>query len=107
MENKKSIYRVIETRDDMDKGIDNCKDVIEQQKKLIEVIESSSEENKEYFKDFVEQIKETISRYEEQVKTLSERKESLSNIIAKAKADPALEELLYDFICALGIDQLK
>lgn len=106
MKGKNLLYKVVENRDDMQEGIANCEKVIAQQKKLCDIVENSSEENKEEFKDFIKQLKEGITRSEEQLKDLKEREAKLTELINKAAKDEDLEQLIYSFISALGIDQL-
>lgn len=106
MKGKNLLYKVVENRDDMQEGIANCEKVIAQQKKLCDIVENSSEENKEEFKDFIKQLKEGIVRSEEQLKDLKEREVKLTELINKAAKDEDLEQLIYSFISALGIDQL-
>ncbi len=106
MKGKNLLYKVVENRDDMQEGIANCEKVIAQQKKLCDIVENSSEENKEEFKDFIKQLKEGIARSEEQLKDLKEREVKLTELINKAAKDEELEQLIYSFISALGIDQL-
>lgn len=106
MNGKNLLYKVVENRDDMQDGIANCEKVIAQQKKLCDIIENSSEENKEEFKDFIKQLKDGISRSEEQLKDLKDRETKLTEIINRAAKDEDVEQLLYSFLGALGIDQL-
>lgn len=106
MNDKNLLYRVVETRDDMRDGIENCEKIIAQQKKLCDIIENSSEENKEEFKDFIKQIKDGVTRSEEQLKDLKERETKLTEIIERADKDEDVEQLLYSFLGALGIEQL-
>jgi t-SNARE complex subunit (syntaxin) len=106
-EKKFELYRVEESLDELDEGIKNLTTVIEQQKKLLEVISNSGEENVKYFEKFTEDLKSGIEKYESNVAELTKRKDMIKDILKLAREDSNIEKVLYNFIVALGIDALK
>ena len=106
METKEfKLYRVEESKDELEKGIENIKKVNEQQELLIKIIKSSPDADK--LKEFVEELEKTVTKTSEQIATLSDRHVMLIDIINKARENSEIDDLLYKFIVALGIDALK
>ena len=91
MENKVEIedytYRFEEMKESMEESLKNLILVMEQQEKLNELINNSSDEDKEYFKDFIEDTNKQLDVLKQQKVKLFANIEILKQIIERIKAD--------------------
>ena len=91
MENKVEIedytYRFEEMKESMEECLKNLILVMEQQEKLNELINNSSDEDKEYFKDFIEDTNKQLDVLKQQKVKLFANIEILKQIIERIKAD--------------------
>lgn len=91
MENKVEIedytYRFEEMKESMEESLKNLILVIEQQEKLNELINNSSDEYKEYFKNFIEDTNKQLDVLKQQKVKLFANIEILKQIIERIKAD--------------------
>ena len=72
------IARLYELRDEMSAGIDNVKNVINQQTKLIKIIEDVKDAE---FDEFVKQLKASIVDYNKQIKVMEEKVARLDKVL--------------------------
>lgn len=91
MENKVEIedytYRFEEMKESMEESLKNLILVMEQQERLNKLINNSSDEDKEYFKDFIEDTNKQLDVLKQQKVKLFANIEILKQIIERIKAD--------------------
>ena len=91
MKNKVEIedytYRFEEMKESMEESLKNLILVMEQQERLNKLINNSSDEDKEYFKDFIEDTNKQLDVLKQQKVKLFANIEILKQIIERIKAD--------------------
>ena len=91
MENKVEIedyiYRFEEMKESMEESLKNLILVMEQQERLNKLINNSSDEDKEYFKDFIEDTNKQLDVLKQQKVKLFANIEILKQIIERIKGD--------------------
>lgn len=97
-----SFIRLTEMKEEMYKSLDNVKKVIEQQKKLINIICMSS--FKDDFKEFIEKLEEANKNYEEQVSKLEEKIGYLEEILDKLSEDESLKQIIDSLFNVIGLN---
>ena len=98
--------RFIEMQDEIDASLKNMIKVVEQEEKLVKVLENQKEED---FTEFVEDLKNTINELKEKYKTLLERYKNLQiiNQIIKDNniGDKNIVDVFKTLLIALGLEK--
>lgn len=99
------IYKLFELKGNIEEAISNYNKVIEQQNALIDTLEKS--ENKEYFKDFIKGIKESIKQEKKDLEKTKGRYDILISLleIYNKQDEPAkfVDYIVTNTFIALGI----
>ena len=91
VKNDSVCYKLEEMLDNINETIDNINTLLRDQKELIDLCE---EHKKDRFKDLIEQLKSQDEGYEEKLKSLIQKKNSITEIITKAKSDKNYDAFL-------------
>ena len=94
-------YRLIEMSDAMELSIKNLTDVIEQQKSLINIVETNDTEKK--LAEFVKDTKVQLTSLEKQLTTLTARHEKLLKANDMISKDADVKEAANCLFDALGM----
>lgn len=99
------IYKLFELKGNIEEAISNYNKVIEQQNALIDTLEKS--ENKEYFKDFIKGIKESIKQEKKDLEKTKGRYDILISLleIYNKQDEPSkfVDYIVTNTFIALGI----
>lgn len=99
------IYKLFELKGNIEEAISNYNKVIEQQNALIDTLEKS--ENKEYFKDFIKGIKESIKQEKKDLEKTKKRYDILISLleIYNKQDEPSkfVDYIVTNTFIALGI----
>lgn len=95
------IYRLEEMKDEMNKSIENLKEVLKQDLHLIEVLNSIKDDKS--ISDLVTTLKEQHKSYESQLSVMTTKVNNLIVVINNCKADEKIKEQINNLIIALGI----
>lgn len=94
-------YRLVEMKDAMQKSLENCNDVLNQQKILVNVINDSTQA--EMFKEFTEGLASSNERLSNQRAELATRIALLDKLLANAEKNEELQQHISTLCAALGI----
>ena len=72
------LYRIIETKDSMENSVENAKEVLRQQRKLIDVLEKLEDDE---FKEFIQGMKMQTINLENQINTLNFKLDNVKKVI--------------------------
>jgi len=99
------IYKLFELKGNIEEAISNYGKVIEQQTNLVDTLEKS--ENKEYFKDFINGIKDSIEQEKKDLEKTKERYNVLTSLleIYNKQDEPSkfVDYIVTNTFIALGI----
>lgn len=95
------IYRIEEIIESINSSVLNIEKVIEQQTELCNVINNS--ESKEYFKEFVEDLKKDTDDKVNQLDKLLKKRQQYDSLLITMKQDVDLDLFATEVFDALGI----